>query len=193
MRPIVNTNGTDHKEGRLQAFAERYLQEYDIICFQELFDWMSTRKQRMILEAKKHGMPYHAFSPAPKYFSTYCCDAGLLTVSKYPITNSDYWNYKFPPVGDDAISMKGALYTEIDLSEIGGDKLHLFHSHFQASYQEQGLALFVETFVCRYEQIKELQQFINRKALENPTYNKERDLVVVAGDFNQNAAPMNRM
>ena len=51
----------------------------------------------------------------------------------------------------------------------------------------------METFVCRYEQIKELQQFVQRKALENQTYNKERDLVVVAGDFNQNAAPMNRM
>lgn len=75
-------------------------------------------------------MPYHAFSPAPQYFSTYCADAGLLTVSRYPVTRSDFTNYKFPPVGDDAISMKGVLYTEIDLSEIGGDKLHLFHSHF---------------------------------------------------------------
>lgn len=33
MRPIVNTNGTDHKEERLQAFAERYLGEFDIVCF----------------------------------------------------------------------------------------------------------------------------------------------------------------
>lgn len=90
---------------------------------------MSTRKQRMILEAKKAGMPFHAFSPAPSYFSTYCCDAGLLTVSKYPVVNSEFMVYKFPPVGDDAISMKGALYTEIDLTGIGGDKLHLFDTH----------------------------------------------------------------
>ena len=33
MRPIINTNGSDHKEGRLKAFADRYLGEYDIICF----------------------------------------------------------------------------------------------------------------------------------------------------------------
>ena len=44
MRPIVNTNGTDHKEGRLKAFADRYMGDYDIIVFQELFDWLSTRK-----------------------------------------------------------------------------------------------------------------------------------------------------
>lgn len=84
----------------------------------------------MIVEAKKAGMHYHAYSPPPKYFSTYCCDAGLLTVSRFPIVNSDFTNYKFPPVGDDAISMKGCIYTEIDLSELGGSKLHLFHSHF---------------------------------------------------------------
>ena len=69
-------------------------------------------------------------------------------------------SYKFPPVGDDAISMKGVLYTEIDLSEAGGNKLHLFHSHFQASYYGKGMPLYVETFVARYEQVKEMQRFV---------------------------------
>ena len=130
MRPIVNTNGSDHKEGRLKAFADKYMGEYDIICFQELFDWLSTRKHRIILEAKTAGMPYHAFSPGPQFFSTYCTDGGLLTISKFPIVRSEFARYKFPAVGDDAIAMKGVLYTEIDLAELGGDKLHLFHSHF---------------------------------------------------------------
>lgn len=77
---------------------------------------MSTRKSRLIAEAAKAGMPYHAFSPGPKFFSTYCIDAGLLTVSRYPIINSDYTTYKYTPVGADAMSMKGVLYTEIDLT-----------------------------------------------------------------------------
>jgi sphingomyelin phosphodiesterase len=63
MRPVINTNGSDHKEGRLTAFCDRYLKEYDIICFQELFDWLSTRKQRMIREAANKGFNHHAFSP----------------------------------------------------------------------------------------------------------------------------------
>ena len=84
----------------------------------------------MILEARKAGLAYHAFSPGPKYFSTYCCDAGLLTVSRYPIVAADYTAYKFPPVGDDGIAMKGVLYAQIDLSQIDGDKLHIFDSHF---------------------------------------------------------------
>ena len=130
MRPIVNTNGSDHKEERLRYFVDHYMKDYDIICFQELFDFMSTRKQRMILEARKAGLVYHAFSPGPEFFSTYCCCGGLLTVSRYPITESDFSVYKFPPVGDDGIAMKGVLYADIDLSEIGGRKLHLFTSHF---------------------------------------------------------------
>ena len=170
MRPVVNTNGTDHKEGRLKYFADHYMKDYDIICFQELFDWMSTRKQRMILEAKKAGLTYHAFSPGPKYFSTYCCDAGLLTVSRYPITKSAYTPFKFPPVGDDGIAMKGVLYTEIDMSEMGGDRLHLFHSHFQASYYGKGIPLYVETFVARYEQVKEMYNFVHKQIYENPSF-----------------------
>mmetsp|Transcript_11907 Transcript_11907/g.15181 ORF Transcript_11907/g.15181 Transcript_11907/m.15181 type:complete len:208 (+) Transcript_11907:510-1133(+) len=154
---------------------------------------MSTRKQRMILEAKKAGLTYHAYSPGPKYFSTYCTDAGLLTVSRYPITKSEYSTYKFPPVGEDGIAMKGVLYTEVDLGEVGGDKLHLFHSHFQASYYGRGTPVYVETFVCRYEQVKEMHNFVKKQLDENPGYTPEKDLVVLAGDFNQNAAPMNRL
>ena len=139
----------------------------------------------MILEAKKKGFAYHAFSPQPNYFSTHGCDAGLLTVSRYPIINTDFVKYKFPPVGDDAIAMKGVLYTEIDLSQIGGDKLHLFHSHFQASYLGKGAPLYVETFVCRYEQLKEMQRFIQLKTTDNPAnFNKDKDIVLLAGDFN---------
>ena len=121
----------------------------------------------MILEARKAGLLYHAFSPGPKYFSTYCCDAGLLTVSRYPIVSSDYTAYQFPPVGDDGIAMKGVLYTAIDLTEIGGDKLHLFHSHFQASYYGKGIPLYVEPFVARYEQTKEMKNFVHKKLYQD--------------------------
>lgn len=52
------------------------------------------------------------------------------------------------------------------------------------------MPLYVETFVCRYEQIKEMQRFIQQKTLESASFNKDRDLVIVVGDFNQNASPM---
>ena len=37
-----------------------------------------------------------------------------------------------------------------------------------------------------------MQKFVQAKVFESPSYNRERDLVILAGDFNQNAAPMNR-
>lgn len=50
----------------------------------------------------------------------------------------------------------------------------------------------METFVCRYEQVKEMQQFVQKKTIDNPAnFDKDADLVLLAGDFNQNAAPMN--
>ena len=55
------------------------------------------------------------------------------------------------------------------------------------------MPLYVETFVCRYEQIKEMQRFVQKKTFENPQYNKEKDIVMLTGDFNQNAAPMNTL
>ena len=35
-----------------------------------------------------------------------------------------------------------------------------------------------------------MQKFIHKKILQNQAYNKDKDLVVLCGDFNQNAAPM---
>ena len=66
--------------------------------------------------------------------------------------------------------MKGVLYSEIDMSEIGGDRLHLFHSHFQASYYGKGIPLYVETFVARYEQVKEMYNFVHKQIYENPSF-----------------------
>ena len=44
----INTNGNDYKEERLLAFAEAYLDKFDIICFQELFSWISSWTGRMV-------------------------------------------------------------------------------------------------------------------------------------------------
>ena len=37
-----------------------------------------------------------------------------------------------------------------------------------------------------------MQRFVQRKTVDNPAnFSKDKDLIVLAGDFNQNAAPMN--
>ena len=54
-------------------------------------------------------------------------DGGLLTISRFPIVDSEFLEYAQPAVLSDHLSAKGALYTKIDLSEklLNGRKQHL--------------------------------------------------------------------
>ena len=90
---------------------------------------MNFRKYELIDAAKERGFLYHANSPAPGFFNSFVCDGGLLTVSKYPITDHNWHLYDTPPASDDALSMKGSLYVKIDLSSLGGHSLHIFSTH----------------------------------------------------------------
>ena len=83
--PPVKTNATDFKDARLDAFAKTQFDNFDIICFQELFSTVNTRKQRLISYAQKAGFVYHAVCDLPGFFSGYSTDGGLLIVSRFPI------------------------------------------------------------------------------------------------------------
>ena len=46
-------------------------------------------------------------------------------------------------------------------------------------------SILVDSFVCRYEQIKETRQYMQQKVFGDPkNYNKETDLVILVGDAN---------
>ena len=63
--------------------------------------------------------------------------------------------------------------------------------HTQATYDELGNRMYVETFVSRYMQIKEARQFIQKTVLDNASnYNKEKDIVILNGDFNVNSGKL---
>ena len=38
-----------------------------------------------------------------------------------------------------------------------------------------------------------MQRFVQKNTFENSRFDRENDLVILTGDFNQNAAPMNRL
>ena len=46
--PPIKTNENDYKSERLNDFISTHLKEYDIICFQEMFDTFHNRKKLMI-------------------------------------------------------------------------------------------------------------------------------------------------
>ena len=82
--PPVKTNHSDHKNARLRNYIT-HLEKFDIICNQEVFTTLNSRKQQLIHHAKKAGFLYHAVPKTPAYFSRYYTDGGLLILSRFPI------------------------------------------------------------------------------------------------------------
>ena len=80
---------------------------------------------------------------------------------------------------------KGLLYAKIDLSCIGGSNLHIFNTHTQATECNLSVDLHVNSYVSRYEQIKEINRTIKSIVFDNSRgFDRQRDLVILAGDFN---------
>ena len=53
-------------------------------------------------------------------------------------------------IEEDVGAMKGVIYTKIDLSAVGGNSIHLFNLHTQASSVNSPTRLYVESYVSRY-------------------------------------------
>lgn len=138
--PFVKTNASDFKEDRLREFVKR-IHEFDIVCCQELFSTLNSRKQRLIAYAKKAGFIYHAVCDPPSLLSGYVTDGGLLILSRFPIVEAEFCPYPYGVLSD-AISFKGVLYAKIAFSS-EGKILHLFNTHTQASYFGGDTAEFV--------------------------------------------------
>ena len=70
LRPLfIVTNGNDYKSERLNYFLEHYMKDFDVICFQEVFELHNMRKYELIEQAEKLGFAYHCNSPAPGFFT----------------------------------------------------------------------------------------------------------------------------
>jgi len=91
---------------------------------------------------------YHCATSAPGFFSNCFTDAGLIILSRFPIVQTEFFEYIYGVLSD-ALSLKGVLYAKI----VVGDSriLHLFNTHTQASYYGDSLDDFVATFETRYE------------------------------------------
>ncbi len=56
--PLIKTNSSDFKEDRLEEFVKKVLPEFDIICLQEVFTTLNTRKQRLMSYGIRAGFLY---------------------------------------------------------------------------------------------------------------------------------------
>ena len=187
--PPINTDGDDYKNERLNYFTKEYLDKFDIICFQECFNVFSDRKQTLIERANEVGFRYHSTAYLPGYYGSKSWDGGQLTLSRYPILQSDFYTFKYG-VLEDVMCAKGVLYNKIDISHAGGKYLHTFNVHTQATYTDRTLQTYVESYVCRHEQVKEVREFVQGKlySKESQQVDLSEDIVMILGDFNVNAS-----
>ncbi|OMJ85470.1 hypothetical protein SteCoe_13231 [Stentor coeruleus] len=172
--PGIHTNTSDYKDLRAQAFVDLFISKYDIVCLQEVFSTMSSRKELIRNRARAKGFLYSYQGPRPNPLHGHFTDSGLMILSKFQIVESDYMIFN-KGMGVDRLSAKGALYTKIKVNETF---LHVFNTHTQASYGTTEYKKFLKYRQIRREQLKEYKNFIDKKV------GTSEDPVVITGDFN---------
>ena len=181
--PPIKTNKSDYKDARLNDFYQQ-LENYDIICFQELFTTLNDRKHRMIQEGSRQGLKYYLAAKVPSFFSRYLIDSGLLILSRYPIVEHDFYEY-YMNISGDSPSNKGVLYAKIEIKK--HLFLFLFNTHLQSSYFDDKPENINATIQIRAKQTEELINFIYNKILAIPEKEIQNGKIILCGDFNIDA------
>jgi sphingomyelin phosphodiesterase len=181
--PPIKTNESDYKDARIADFIEK-IDNFDIICFQELFTTLNDRKHKMIREGSKRGLKYYTAPKVPSFFSKYLVDSGLLIISRYPIVDNDFYEY-YINISGDSPTEKGVLYAKIEIKK--DVYLFLFNTHLQSTYYEDTPENMDSTIQVRTKQTEELINFIYNKLLIIPKNEIKNGKIILLGDFNIDA------
>lgn len=180
LRTIVKNNENDWKDERLEDFLT-LIDNYDIICLQEMFGTLNNRKQKLIRAATLNGFFFFVDTNSPGFTSRHIVEGGLIILSRFPIVSHSFTCFRYGVVSD-SLAQKGVIYAKI---AIKNSYLHVFSTHLQASYFDIGESNFIASFYTRMEQLEYLNQ-IMVKTLQNE-YNKNSDRIILLGDFNVDA------
>lgn len=174
--PLIKNNKSDYKNARVNFMIDNIFPNYDIICLQEVFGALNTRKGKIIKEAIKLGFEYFSYSPYPGFWSQQMIDGGLVILSRFPITEHNFQGFQNGVVPD-LFSLKGILYCKI---EIHGEPLHLFTTHLQASYPTTSQSEFQNYRQVRRHQMQMMKEFIRANS-------HDKELILLLGDMNVDA------
>ncbi|MBQ4845328.1 sphingomyelin phosphodiesterase [Pseudoalteromonas sp. MMG005] len=154
--PLASKNTGD----RLDTIAQ-YMDNYDVVVFQEVFDPILTAKFRANV-AKTY--PYMTEIP---WKVGKILTGGSFIASRWPIETQDAVVYNACRA-DGCLAGKGMNYAKI---RKGSNAFHIFGTHTHAYTSEQDVTV-------RFEQLAQLKRFIDSKHIpyEEP--------VIMAGDFN---------
>ena len=185
--PGINNNGNDYKSDRIGLIADR-MRKYDVVCFQEMFSQLSTRRQQIVKKLQDFGLSYANYPDGPSPLALTLIGSGLMTASRLPIIGRAFSPFQ-DGAGVDRLAQKGVQYSKIMLG--GGRYLHLFNLHLQASYTLEFTPQQIFHFQARLNQIASLRIQIDTILQENSNFRKLgktfTDPIIVLGDFNVNS------
>lgn len=177
--PLINNRGEDYKNERLADFVQE-INNFDVVCLQEVFALGSFRRQRLLREAALKGFIYQVTSQCP-FFSTFLVDGGLVILSRFPVVG--HGQVVFPKgMQSDALSAKGAVFARV---QVGERLLNVFTTHLQATYNTDSMDPVHEeqrqrSIAVRDAQLATLRRFmVDMVGISGPG-----DGVIVAGDLN---------
>lgn len=178
--PLIKNNKDDFKNERLAEFYN-VIDQFDILCLQEIFSLGNSRQRQLIRHCEKQGFQYHVRSyNAPLNLAHKFIDGGVLILSRFPIVEHDCLVYSR---GNqiDAFATKQVVYAKVCISSVDDCYLHVSTTHLQASYFDNPPDVNAVNDEVRLFQVQEMVEFI-RKKCENTHYP-----FLVTGDFNVNA------
>lgn len=177
---LISAVPDEYKAERVELFAHEF-DKFDIICFQEIFEFWNPRAGRLIELAHQAGFEYFAKSPVCGYTSEFMLSAGLLIVSRYPISKSRFVPFT-PCIHGDKYINKGVLWCQIDMPS--GNKIHVFNTHALAYFSYLDHPTKVIGHVERVKEFLLIKRLI-KEVLQNQV--KHNDIAILCGDFNVNA------
>jgi endonuclease/exonuclease/phosphatase family metal-dependent hydrolase len=171
----------DCKYERFNHFIDNYLNEYDIICFQEVYGTLSLFCNKLITKAKHKGFHWYVVPKSLKLNSFKFMDSGLLTISKYPILYTETVQFK-NGLYKDKLAEKSFQYCIIDTLNKNTNKkyLHIINTHLQSEYKIRD----ENAMNIKFKQLKQIKDFID-------FYNLRKEAVLFCGDFNINCFYLN--
>ena len=146
----------------------------DIVCLNELF----TRSLRrpLIRNMERNGYPHHTKILNQNIAGEFIGDfwsGGVIIFSRFPITKEIRMQYD-ASASIDTLAAKGVVYARVSRL---GRAVHVFATHTNASYVEEGRAL-DEGQVARRRQLAELRSFVSSLSIP------PSELTLYCGDFN---------
>ena len=173
--PPIKTNDDDFKDQRLQQFGKKYVNDFDVIVFQELFGALSSRKGTFLSHCKPFGLN-NQLTMENKTI-THLIDGGVAIISRFKFTKSEQIIFSKSCI-EDKLAAKGVLYGLMKLNQDESHRfVHIFGTHLQAGGGVE------RSIGIRQSQIEEALDFVVRKTKE------DKRPIIFCGDLNVRGGP----